>query len=64
MLEVAIIIILIGVLLWAANTYVPMDSKVKKVLNIFVIVGLIIWLLSLTGVFSYISSHDGIPRIH
>lgn len=42
-------IALIGILLYLINRFVPMDPKVKQLLNIVVIVLLIIWVLSVTG---------------
>lgn len=40
-------IIVVGVLLRAANTYLPMDAKIKQILNIVVVVALVIFILSL-----------------
>lgn len=45
--HVAIVVIIIGVLLWVANEYIPMASSIKKILNIVVPVGLVIWLINL-----------------
>jgi hypothetical protein len=46
-LQIVVIIIVIGVLLWLANSYIPMDPKVKSILNAVVIILLVVWLLSL-----------------
>jgi hypothetical protein len=56
MLHLIIVIIVIGVLLWLVNTYLPMDAKVLQILNIVVIIALVLWLLETFGVFSGISS--------
>jgi hypothetical protein len=48
-LTIILIIVLVGVLLWALNSFVPMDSKVKSILNIVVVILLIIWLLQAFG---------------
>jgi hypothetical protein len=37
-------------LLWLVNTYIPMDGKIKKVLNIVVLVVVVLWLLNVLGV--------------
>lgn len=50
MLEIIVTLAIIGFLLWAANSYIPMDEKIKKILNIVVIVFVIIWLLQVFGV--------------
>ena len=38
-------LIVVGVLLWLVNTYIPMDGKIKKILNIVVVICVIVWLL-------------------
>jgi hypothetical protein len=45
LIQIVVILIVIGVLLWLVNTYVPMDANVKKILNVVIIVALVIWLL-------------------
>ncbi len=41
------VIIVVGVLLWLANSFIPMDAPVKQILNAVVIILLVLWLLSL-----------------
>jgi hypothetical protein len=43
------ILVVIGVVMWAVNTYIPMQPTVKKVLNIAVIVAVVLWLASVFG---------------
>ena len=43
-------LIVVGVLLWLVNTYIPMDGKIKKILNIVVTVAVVLWLLNVFGV--------------
>jgi len=38
-------IIVVGVLLWLVNTYIPMDPTIKKIFNIVVVVAVILWVL-------------------
>ena len=52
LLNIAIVLIIVGVLLWLVNTYIPMDGKIKKILNIVVVVFVVIWLLRILGVFN------------
>ncbi len=47
LLSLILVIVVIGVVLYLINTFIPMDANVKKVLNIAVIVILCIWLLQL-----------------
>ncbi len=50
LISLVIVLIVVGVLLWAANTYIPMDSKIKSIMNIVVVIAVVLWLLSAFGV--------------
>jgi hypothetical protein len=56
LLTVVIVLIVVGVLLWLVNTYIPMDGKIKTILNIVVVIVLIIWLLKAFGLFSSVTN--------
>jgi hypothetical protein len=56
LLTILIVLIIAGVLLWLVNNYIPMDRKIKSILNIVVVIVLVIWLLKIFGVFSYLTS--------
>jgi hypothetical protein len=43
-------LVVVGVLLWLLNTYVPMDAKIKSIINIVVVIVVVIWLLQAFGV--------------
>lgn len=47
LIQVVVIIIIVGVLLWAANTYIPMADSIRNILNIVVPLALVLWLLGL-----------------
>jgi hypothetical protein len=47
LISLIILIVVVGVLLWAINAYIPMDPKIKQILNIVVVIALVIFLLSL-----------------
>jgi hypothetical protein len=51
-LTIVIVLVVVGVLLWLVNSYIPMDATIKKVLNIVVIIGVVLWLLKAFGLFS------------
>ena len=42
-----VILVVIGVILWLVNTYIPMDPKIKNILNIVIIIAVVLWLLSM-----------------
>ena len=48
-LTILIVLIIVGVVLWLINTYIPMDRKIKSILNIVVVIIVIIWLLQAFG---------------
>lgn len=54
LIQVVIVLIVVGVLLWLANTYIPMDATIKKIINAVVIVAVVLWLLSAFGLFSHL----------
>jgi len=56
LLQVVIVLIVVGVLLWLINSYIPMDSKIKSILNIVVVIAVIIWLLSVFGLIGSVSN--------
>ncbi len=51
MVQFFIILVVIGVLLWLVNNYIPMDRKIKQILNIVVVIAVILWIGNLFGVF-------------
>lgn len=54
-LYIVVVLIVVGVLLYLANTYIPMDAKIKKIMNIVVVVLVVIWLLHVFGVWGYLT---------
>ena len=50
LISLVVILIVVGVLLWAANTYIPMDSKIKTIMNVVVVIAVVLWLLQAFGV--------------
>jgi len=57
-LTLLLVIVLVGVALWAVNSFIPMDSRVRSILNIVVVVLLILWLLQAFGLL------HGLPKLH
>ena len=56
MIGIVITLIVIGVLLWLANTYIPMDANIKKIMNVVVIICVVLWLLNIFGAFAYLGN--------
>jgi hypothetical protein len=49
LISLIIILIVVGFALWLVNNYIPMDRKIKNILNIVVVILVIIWLLRVFG---------------
>ena len=54
LVTLVITLIVVGVSLWLINTYIPMDGKIKKILNIAVVVVVVLWLLNVFGVWGHV----------
>jgi hypothetical protein len=62
LLSVVITLIVIGVLLWLVNTYIPMDGKIKSILNAVVVIAVVVWLLYAFGVLDSASDIE-VPQL-
>jgi hypothetical protein len=58
LIQVVITLIVVGVLLWLVNRFIPMQSNIKSILNGVVVIGVVLWIMNLFGLFSSLS------RIH
>ena len=58
LIGLVVVLIVVGVLLWLVNSYIPMDGTIKKILNAVVVIAVVLWLLNAFGVLTSLS------RIH
>jgi len=56
LVQLVIILVVVGVLLWLVNNYIPMARPIKSILNAVVIIGVALWLLNVFGLFSGLST--------
>lgn len=56
LITLVVVLIIVGVLLWVANTYIPIDPKIKLILNIVIVIAVCLWLLRVFGLLGGI--HD------
>jgi hypothetical protein len=54
LLTIVLVLIVAGVVLWLVNNYIPMDGKIRRILNIVVVIAVIIWLIKVFGLLNYI----------
>ena len=52
LINVVLTLIVVGVVLWLINAYIPMQATIKKILNIVVVVVVVLWVLYCFGVIS------------
>ena len=50
LIGLVISLVVVGVLLWLLNTYVPMDAKIRQITNVVVVIVVVIWVLQGFGV--------------
>jgi len=56
LIHVVIVLVVVGVILWVINSYIPMQATIKKILNAVVVICVIIWLLGVFGLIGNISA--------
>ncbi|MGA2372916.1 MAG: Thivi_2564 family membrane protein [Candidatus Korobacteraceae bacterium] len=56
LLQVVIVLLVVGVLLWLVNRYVPMASSINSILNGVVVIAVVLWLLNIFGLLKTLSS--------
>jgi hypothetical protein len=50
LITLVIVLVVVGVVLWLINSYIPMQTTIKKILNVVVIIVVVLWLLSAFGI--------------
>ncbi len=58
LVQLVVILIVVGVLLWLVNSYIPMQGTIKRILNAVVVIAVVLWLLNAFGLL------DSLSRIH
>jgi hypothetical protein len=56
LIQLVIVLVVVGLVLWVINSYIPMQSTIKRILNVVVVICVIIWLLSVFGLIGNIMS--------
>lgn len=54
LISVVITLLVVGVLMWLFETYIPMDATIKRILEGVIIIIVVIWLLQVFGILGYI----------
>ncbi len=56
LIHVIIVLVVVGVLLWLVNNYIPMAGSIKTILNAVVVIVVVLWLLSVFGLIGELSN--------
>ncbi len=57
-IEMVLLLAMVGVIVWAITTHIPMDAGIKKLIQIVVIVVCVLWVLQNMGLIGSINSHS------
>jgi hypothetical protein len=58
LIQLVVTLIVVGILLWLVNNYIPMQGSIKRILNAVVVIAVVLWLLNVFGLFT------SLTRIH
>lgn len=56
LISLVVTLIVVGVLLWLVNTYVPLDPTIRKIINVVVVIAVVLWLLQVFNVLGHLST--------
>jgi len=56
LIQIVIALIVVGVLLWLVNSFIPMAGSIKSILNALVVICVVVWLLNAFGLMHYITN--------
>lgn len=56
LVNLIVILIVVGVILWLINTYLPMDGKIKSILNAVFVIAVVLWLLQVFGLLASLNA--------
>jgi hypothetical protein len=62
LVTIVLTLIVVGVLLWLIDTYIPMQGAIKSILNAVVVICVIVWLLYAFGIISH-TGNIHMPRV-
>jgi hypothetical protein len=55
LLQILMVLVVVGVLLWLVNSFIPMQGQIKSILNAVVVIAVVLWLLNIFGLFHSLS---------
>jgi len=55
LIQLVEVLIVVGVLLWLVNRFIPMQATIKSILNAVVVIAVVLWILNVVGLFHSMS---------
>jgi hypothetical protein len=55
LINLIVVLVVVGLLLWLVNRYIPMEARIKSILNVVVIIVVVLWLLNVFGILPNLS---------
>jgi hypothetical protein len=55
LIHLIVVLVVVGMLLWLVNRYIPMEARIKSILNGVVVIAVVVWLLNAFGVLHSLS---------
>ena len=56
LIQVVVTLIVVGILLWLVNRFIPMAGSIKSILNAVVVIAVVLWLLNVFGLLQSLSN--------
>jgi hypothetical protein len=57
LMPIVIALVVVGLVLWLINTYIPMAGSIKTILNVVVVICVAVWVLKATGMWTQLSTY-------
>lgn len=61
LINMVLVLIVIGIVLWLINTYIPMAGSIKSLLNVVVVISVCVWLLKALNLWNAVTNFQ-VPR--
>lgn len=62
LISLVIVLVVVGLLLWCVNKYIPMDAKIRQIVNIVVVIAVVCYLLNVFGILPNVGTIQ-VPRV-
>jgi hypothetical protein len=56
LINVVVVLIVVGVVLWLINRFIPMAGSIKTILNAVVVIAVVLWLVDVFGLLDSLSN--------